>query len=187
VFFKARPRGISIYRTSYSLFIGLVNVRTSLYVFKICTLYLSIQSYVHADTVPCTPRNLLPLPDESAYKHPAPDTDNNDDYILRPVLRAESMLLPWMKEAMDNTSRVGVCLRCPVFISVHFSLRDEGSSEYIRLCEGRESLSPNFQTFHDPRHQFHGISTLVSETLHPLATLALLHMIPWTFVHSLKV
>ena len=94
---------------------------------------------------------------------------------------------PWMKEAMDNTSRVGVCLRCPVFISVHFSLHDEGSSEYIRLCEGRESLSPNFQTFHDPRHQFHGISTLVSETLHPLATLALLHMIPWTFLHSLNV
>ncbi len=93
---------------------------------------------------------------------------------------------PWMKEAMDNTSRVGVCLRCPVFISVHFSLRDEGSSEYIRLCEGRVSLSPNFQTFHDPRHQFHGISTLVSETLHPLATLALLHMIPWTFLHFLK-
>jgi hypothetical protein len=87
-------------------------------------------------------------------------------------------LRPWMKEAMDNTSRVGVCLRCPVFISVHFSLHDEGSSEYIRLCEGRESLSQNFQTFHDPRHQFHGISTLVSETLHPLATLALLHMIP---------
>jgi hypothetical protein len=98
-----------------------------------------------------------------------------------------SHLRAWMKEAMDNTSRVGVCLRCPVFISVHFSLRNEGSSEYIRLCEGRESLSPNFQTFHDPRHQFHGISTLVSETLHPLATLALLHMIPWTFLHSLNV
>jgi hypothetical protein len=96
-------------------------------------------------------------------------------------------VFPWMKEAMDNTSRVGVCLRCPVFISVHFSLRNEGSSEYIRLCEGGESLSPNFQTFHDPRHQFHGISTLVSGTLHPLATLALLHMIPWTFLHSLNV
>ncbi len=93
----------------------------------------------------------------------------------------------WMKEAMDNTSMVGVCLRCPLFISVHFSLRNEGSSEYIRLCEGRESLSPNFQTFHDPRHQFHGISTLASETLHPLATLTLLHMIPWTFLHYLNV
>jgi hypothetical protein len=38
---------------------------------------------------------------------------------------------PWMKEAMDNTSRVGVCLRCPVLISAHFSLRNEGSSEYV--------------------------------------------------------
>jgi hypothetical protein len=112
-------------------------------------------------------------------------------HFLSPVHKSYRLLVlirvgPWMKEAMDNTSRVGVCLRCPVFISVHFSLRNEGSSEYIRLCEGRESLSPNFQTFHDPRHQFHGISTLVSETLHPLATLALLHMIPWTFLHSLN-
>jgi len=108
-------------------------------------------------------------------------------FVIQLLLELVTESHAWMKEAMDNTSRVGVCLRCPVFISVHFSLRDEGSSEYIRLCEGRESLSPNFQTFHDPRHQFHGISTLVSETLHPLATLALLHMIPWTFLHSLNV
>ncbi len=75
--------------------------------------------------------------------------------------------------------------------SVHFSLHTEGSSEYIRLCEGKESLSPNFQTFQDPRHQFHGIGGLVSETLYLLATLALLHMqaelIPWKFLHSLRV
>jgi hypothetical protein len=39
---------------------------------------------------------------------------------------------------------VGAYLRCPVFTTVHFSLRDEGSSEYIQVCEGRESLRPNF-------------------------------------------
>jgi hypothetical protein len=44
-------------------------------------------------------------------------------------------------------------LRCPVFTSVHFSLCNEGSSVYIRVCEGRESLSQSFKTF-DPRHQF---------------------------------
>ncbi len=38
----------------------------------------------------------------------------------------------------------GAYLRCPVFMTVHFSLRDEGSSEYIQVCEGRESLRPNF-------------------------------------------
>jgi hypothetical protein len=54
------------------------------------------------------------------------------------------LLLPWMKEVLDNTSRGGAYLRCPVFTSVHFSLRDEGSSEYIRVCAGREILSPNF-------------------------------------------
>jgi hypothetical protein len=47
--------------------------------------------------------------------------------------------------------REGAFLCCPVSTSVHFSLRNEGSSEYIRLCEGRESLSLNFQTFQDPR------------------------------------
>jgi hypothetical protein len=55
-----------------------------------------------------------------------------------------------MKEERDNTSRVGAP---PTSTSVHFSLRNEGSSDYIRLCEGLESLSPNFITF-EPRHQF---------------------------------
>ncbi len=32
----------------------------------------------------------------------------------------------------------GSYLRCPVFTSVHFSLRNEGSSVYIHVCEGRE-------------------------------------------------
>jgi hypothetical protein len=54
----------------------------------------------------------------------------------------------------------GANLRCPVSTTVHFSLRNEGSSEYIRVWEGRESLSPNFQTFRDPRLQFHGIDSL---------------------------
>ena len=85
----------------------------------------------------------------------------------------------------------GAYLSCPVFTTVQFSLRDEGSSEYICLCEGREILSPNFQTFQDPRHQFHGIGRLVSETLYLFATLALLHiqaeLILGTFLPSLKV
>jgi hypothetical protein len=91
----------------------------------------------------------------------------------------------------DNTSREGVYLRCPVFTTVQFSLRNEGSSEYICLCEGREILSPNFQTFQDPWHQFHGIGRLVSETLYLFATVALLHiqaeLILGTFLPSLKV
>jgi hypothetical protein len=33
------------------------------------------------------------------------------------------------------------------------------------LCEGRESLSPNFLTFQDPRHQSHGIGKLVSDSI----------------------
>jgi hypothetical protein len=41
---------------------------------------------------------------------------------------------------------------------------------YIRLCEVKESLSPNFQSFQDLRHQFHGIDRLVSETLYLLTT-----------------
>ncbi len=79
----------------------------------------------------------------------------------------KSKAWPWMKETRDNTSGGGgLYLRCPGFTSVHVSLRSEGSLEYIRLCEGRESLSPNFQTFQDPRHQFHGIGRLV---LHSIA------------------
>ncbi len=60
-------------------------------------------------------------------------------------------------------------------------------STYV-CVKGERAWARIFKLFHhDPRHQFHGISTLVSETLHPLATLALLHMIPWTFLHSLNV
>ncbi len=84
---------------------------------------------------------------------------------------------PWMKEVKGIRHRGrGVYLRCPVFTTVQFSLPNEGSSEYICLCEGREILSPNFQTFQDPRHQFHGIGRLVSETVYLFATLALLHI-----------
>ncbi len=109
--------------------------------------------------------------------------------VLRNIVSLSS---PWMKEVKGIRHRGrGVYLRCPVFTTVQFSLRDEGSSEYICLCEGREILSPNFQTFQDPRHQFHGIGRLVSETLYLFATLALLHiqaeLILGTFLLSLKV
>jgi hypothetical protein len=84
---------------------------------------------------------------------------------------------PWMKEVKGIRHRGrGAYLRCPVFTTVQLSLHDEGSSEYICLCAGREILRPNFQTFQDPRHQFHGIGRLVSETLYLFATLALLHI-----------
>ena len=70
--------------------------------------------------------------------------------------------IPWMKEEKGIIHRgEGAHLRCPVSTTVQFSLRNEGSSEYMCLCEGRESLCPNFQTFQDPRHQFHGIGRLV--------------------------
>ncbi len=49
-----------------------------------------------------------------------------------------------MKEVRGNTSREGAYLPYPVFTSVHFSLRNEGSSEYILVWEGRENMSPNF-------------------------------------------
>ena len=55
----------------------------------------------------------------------------------------------WVK-SMDEGSKWirhgggGAYLRCPVFTTVHFSLRDEGSSEYIQVSERRESLRPNF-------------------------------------------
>jgi hypothetical protein len=101
-------------------------------------------------------------------------------------------LVPWMKEVKGIRHRGrGAYLRCPVFTTVQFSLRNEGSSEYICLCEGREILSPYFQTFQDPRRQFHGIGRLVSETLYLFATLALLHkqaeLILGTFLPYLKV
>jgi hypothetical protein len=52
---------------------------------------------------------------------------------------------PWMKEEKGIRHRgEGAYLRCPVSTSVQFSLRNEGSSEYICVCEGRESLRPNF-------------------------------------------
>ncbi len=41
----------------------------------------------------------------------------------------------------------GAYLRCPVSTSVQFRLCNEGSSEYICVCEGRESLRPNFFKF----------------------------------------
>jgi hypothetical protein len=72
----------------------------------------------------------------------------------------------WMKEEKGIIHRGGgAYLRCPVSTSVHFSLRNKDSSEYIRLCEGRERLVLNFQTFQDPSHQFHGIDRLVSDLL----------------------
>jgi hypothetical protein len=52
---------------------------------------------------------------------------------------------PWMKEEKGIRHRgEGAYLRCPVSTSVQFSLHNEGSSEYICVCEGRESLRPNF-------------------------------------------
>ncbi len=100
----------------------------------------------------------------------------------------------WRKKGIIHRG-VGVYLRCPVSTSVHFNLRNEGSSEYIRVCEGRESLSPNFQTFSDPRHQFHVIGRLVLETLYLLATCTCTSTYACTrnwffknlFLHSLKV
>jgi hypothetical protein len=51
----------------------------------------------------------------------------------------------WMKEVKGiRHGGGGAYLRCPVFTTVQFSLHDEGSSEYIRVCEERESLRPNF-------------------------------------------
>jgi hypothetical protein len=45
----------------------------------------------------------------------------------------------------DKTSRGGGLPTLPsLYTSVQFSLRNEGSSEYICVCEGRESLRPNF-------------------------------------------
>jgi hypothetical protein len=91
---------------------------------------------------------------------PFPDT-----LIAR--LLSQVGVIPWMKEEKGIIHRgEGAHLRCPVSTTVQFSLRNEGSSEYMQtLCEGRESLCPNFQTFQDPRHQFHGIGRLVSGLL----------------------
>jgi hypothetical protein len=56
---------------------------------------------------------------------------------------------PWAPTMDEGSKGIrhgggGAYLRCPVLTTVHFSLRDEGSSEYIQVCEGRESLRPNF-------------------------------------------
>ncbi len=52
---------------------------------------------------------------------------------------------PWMKEEKGIRHwGEGVYLRCPVSTSVQFSLHNEGSSEYICVCEEREILRPNF-------------------------------------------
>jgi hypothetical protein len=57
---------------------------------------------------------------------------------LRPF-SGEGKLCPWMKEVIGiRHGGGGANLRCPVSTSVHFSLRNEGSSEYIQVCEGRE-------------------------------------------------
>ncbi len=55
----------------------------------------------------------------------------------------------WRKKGIRHGGG-GANLRCPVFTSVHFSLHNESSSEYIHLCEGRESLSPNFKLLRSP-------------------------------------
>jgi hypothetical protein len=85
-------------------------------------------------------------------------TDELMDILMHELLffnRWSAVLQPWMKEEKWIIHRGwGAYLCCPVSISVHFSLRNEGSSEYICLCGGIESLSPNFKTFKDPRHKF---------------------------------
>jgi hypothetical protein len=54
-----------------------------------------------------------------------PDTALYSKYI-------SSLCRPWMKEEKGIRHRVeGAYLCCPVFTTVHFSLRNEGSSEYI--------------------------------------------------------
>ncbi len=57
---------------------------------------------------------------------------------------------PWMKEVKGiRHGGGGAYLRCPVFTTVEFSLRDEGSSEYIRVwrtmsvCYVTLSLTPS--------------------------------------------
>ncbi len=67
------------------------------------------------------------------------------DVLANSSFVMEGSLLPWMKEVKGiRHGGGGAYLRCPVFTTVQFSLREEGSSEYIRVCEGRESLRPNF-------------------------------------------
>jgi hypothetical protein len=65
-----------------------------------------------------------------------------------------------MKEERDNTSGGGGLPTLPGLYLSTFQPSQRGFFR-VHLCEGRESLSPNFQTFQDPRHQFHGIGRLV--------------------------
>ncbi len=68
----------------------------------------------------------------------------------------------WRKKGIIHRGGGGY-LRCPVFTSVHFSLRNEGSSVYIRVCEERERawarilelFTPhiNFAIFSQKNHQ----------------------------------
>jgi hypothetical protein len=69
-------------------------------------------------------------------------------FLLRfPPRPSRDLLYPWMKEEKGIRHRgEGAYLRCPVSTSVQFSLRNEGSSEYICVCEGRESLRLLFLT-----------------------------------------
>jgi hypothetical protein len=52
-----------------------------------------------------------------------------------------------------NTSRRGGLPTLPGLYLSTFQPSHRGFFR-VRLCEGRECLSPNFQTFQDPRHQF---------------------------------
>jgi hypothetical protein len=50
------------------------------------------------------------------------------------------VFFPWMKEEKGIIHRGREAyLRCPVSTSVQFSLRDEGSTEYIHVCEGGDN------------------------------------------------
>ncbi len=52
--------------------------------------------------------------------------------VNRCRFRASEWVTAWMKEVVrDNHRGGGACLRCPVSTSVHFSLCNEGSSEYM--------------------------------------------------------
>jgi hypothetical protein len=70
---------------------------------------------------------------------------NSEDCSKSIKISVLERISPWMKEEKGIRHRgEGAYLRCPVSNSVQFSLRNVGSSEYICVCEGRESLRPNF-------------------------------------------
>jgi hypothetical protein len=55
------------------------------------------------------------------------------------------VFLPWMKEVKGiRHGGGGAYLRCPVFTTVQFSLRDEGSSEYIHVWRTMTLLRHTF-------------------------------------------